>query len=72
MVRNQFVRDVTRITLRGGDVKYLPAGSFIKAIKKDYLPRGFDIPWKHPEDVVIYSQFGMGVVLRSHVSGLDD
>jgi hypothetical protein len=58
--------------LRGGDIKYLPEGAFVKAIKKEYLPKDFDIPCSHPEEVAVYSQFGLGVVSRREVSGLDD
>jgi hypothetical protein len=69
--KNQFVKEETKITMRTGDDKILPARAFIKVVQHKYLPKDWDMIYDSDTQVVVYCQFGMGAINRSSVEGLD-
>lgn len=61
----------TPIRLRGrprsSEEIFLPQGAYVKIIRSEYLPKDFDVHFLPSMEVVVYSQYGLGVVLRSTV-----
>jgi hypothetical protein len=64
-IANQRVNATTTIKLTSGEHKTLESGSFVKYVSKGYLPK--DTPLDDYDEtfqVVVFSQYGMGLVAR--------
>ena len=66
-VKSQIIKRTTQILLRDNKRDYLPAGAHVKVIQARYLPKDFDIRFYAPSEVVVYSQFGIGVIDKDAV-----
>lgn len=65
---NQRLRGAQTVLNSSGDKIMLPAGAFVKAIKKCYLPK--DHAFGDYDEAVVtvaFSQYGMVLILRSEL-----
>jgi hypothetical protein len=62
---NQRLRVAKSVLCSSGDKITLPAGSFVKAIRKYYLPRDHEFgDYDERTTVVVYSQYGLVLMSR--------
>lgn len=67
-IPNQRVKTTVTVQLSKGDSQVLPAGSFIKCIKKEYLPRNH--PFENYDEkyyTAAFTKFGMALVRREDI-----
>ena len=55
------------VSLSSGERVTLPAGSFIKCVKKEYVPKYHPFSDHHPDYVAAYTQFGFGLIPIANV-----
>jgi len=67
-IANQRINCVTSILLASGDKKTLYPGTYVKAIRKEYVPYNHPIlDYDDDVRVAIYSPYGLGLVDRSAI-----
>jgi hypothetical protein len=65
-IPNQRTNCITTILLSNGEKKTLNAGTYVKAIRKLYLPHNHPLEELVTSDkVIVYSPYGLGLINRA-------